>query len=191
MLWNIWVDKVEFINHDGFLIVVSNTNTLSCLTLFIGLATRGAYQASEQSNQEPNSNLWQLLLSYANRDARLQELLKKKILYTSPEVQNELLGLMSDMITRHILGIIKAADYYSLMIDETPDVSGSEQAVVCFRLVVVQNLILSLHLCKFDGHFVRCLLIQLCWQDCDLRAGSIWVPTWSIPCTRDFSHSVI
>lgn len=96
---------------------------------------RGAYHDDENCS-EPYSNLWQLLQSYADRDRQLCELLKKKTTYTSPEIQNELLTLMSNMVLRRVVGEINEAGWYSLMIDETPDISGAEQAVVCFRLVI-------------------------------------------------------
>lgn len=98
-----------------------------------GLATRGAYKESEEQTSEPNSNTWQVLQLIAKRDSHLEELLKKRTNYTSPDVQNELLSIMSTMVLHTLVKEIQNAGWYTIMIDETPDVSGAEQAVICFR----------------------------------------------------------
>ena len=55
--------------------------------------------------------------------------------FTSPEIQNEILKNMSLSILRDIVESIKKADFHSIMVDETSDVSNKELAVFCVRCV--------------------------------------------------------
>lgn len=95
-----------------------------------GLALRGA---SNDTEFEPNSNLMQLLYSYTKFSPGLDSLLKKSITFTSPTCVNDILSCMSKLVLRKVVSDIKKAKYYSLMLDETPDVGGKEQLVICFR----------------------------------------------------------
>ena len=51
---------------------------------------------------------------------------KQQLKYTSPEVQNEFLSIMSAQILR---ANIQRAVYYTVMVDETTDKSNKEQVV--------------------------------------------------------------
>ena len=53
--------------------------------------------------------------------------------YTCAEVQNEMLQIMALSILRDISQNIKNYVYYSIMADETTDVSNREQCVLVFR----------------------------------------------------------
>ena len=55
--------------------------------------------------------------------------------YTSPESQNEMIQVMSNRVMRNIFGRIRNDTFYSVMIDETTNISNAEQVVVCFRWV--------------------------------------------------------
>lgn len=65
----------------------------------------------------------------------LETLMKKSVNYTSSEVQNELLHIMSTSVLKSVINDVKhsAYNYFSIMIDETSDVSNKEQAVICLR----------------------------------------------------------
>lgn len=63
----------------------------------------------------------------------LTPLLMKKHNYTSPEVQNELLGLMGTLVTQQLVDHIQQNRFYCVMLDETPDIRNKEQVVVCLR----------------------------------------------------------
>ena len=60
---------------------------------------------------------------------------KQQLKYTSPEVQNEFLSIMSAQILRNIAANIQRAVYYTVMVDETTDKSNKEQVVVVLRWV--------------------------------------------------------
>ena len=60
---------------------------------------------------------------------------KKANKYTSSEVQNEILQVMSKNLMRKLLDSIRNTDFYTIMIDETTDISNKEQVVFCLRWV--------------------------------------------------------
>ncbi len=94
-----------------------------------GLALRG------HGNEEGNFHY--LLLLKAEDDPALGHWLKRNHSYTSPVVQNEMLSLMSNNIIRNIAEEILALPVvqYSVIIDGTQDVSGTEQESICLRYV--------------------------------------------------------
>lgn len=98
-----------------------------------GLAMRGRFYEQAEETGEACSNLWQILQTFSSIAPRCKELLSRTHTYTSPECQNELLTLMSLDIQNSIRNLIKKSRYYSIMIDETPDISNKEQVVICFR----------------------------------------------------------
>ena len=59
---------------------------------------------------------------------------KKTDKYVSADIQNELLKVMGLQVLRDI-GALYNAEFYSLMVDQTTDISNKEQAVLCFRWV--------------------------------------------------------
>ena len=60
---------------------------------------------------------------------------KKTNKYTSPQIQNELIQLMSIKVLLEIAASIHQARYFALVADEVTDSSNKEQLVVCFRWV--------------------------------------------------------
>ncbi len=94
-----------------------------------GLALRG------HGNEEGNFHY--LLLLKAEDDPSLGHWLKWNHSYTSPVVQNEMISLMSNTIIRNIAEEILALPVvqYSVIIDGTQDVSGTEQESICLRYI--------------------------------------------------------
>lgn len=54
-------------------------------------------------------------------------------------IQNEILDLMASTVLSEIMADIKEAEYFSILLDETSDISRTEQVSVCLR-VVSENL---------------------------------------------------
>ena len=94
-----------------------------------GIALRG--------HETQDSNLFQLLKFKAKDDARLRTWLTRCHDYTSPQVQNEILQMLGNCIVRSIAQSIQLLPVlqYSLIIDGTQDVSGTEQESICLRYV--------------------------------------------------------
>ena len=59
----------------------------------------------------------------------------KQHTYTSPEIQNEMIEVFALGILKNISTKIQQAEFYTLMADETADVSNKEQVVVCIHWV--------------------------------------------------------
>lgn len=55
--------------------------------------------------------------------------------WLSHDVQNEMLDMMGQDVLRHIVSKIKQATYFTVMIDESADISVTEQVSVCLRTV--------------------------------------------------------
>lgn len=57
----------------------------------------------------------------------------KNAMYTSPEIQNDVISCIGEQILDSVLERIKGARYYTILADETTDISTVEQMSLCFR----------------------------------------------------------
>ena len=135
------VTKEKETNGSMLMIIFQNLQFLSRQ----GLPLRG--------HDSEDSNFIQLLRLRGNDKPCVSEWLNKKAdKYTSPEIQNEILALMSHMILRKIAEQIHKAEYFTLMADECVDIANQEQLAVCFRYVddslVVHEEFMGLYLCS-------------------------------------------
>ena len=55
--------------------------------------------------------------------------------FVSPKIQGEILKMMSVRMQKQLYAEIAAAGVYSIMVDETADITGKEQVSLCFRFV--------------------------------------------------------
>jgi hypothetical protein len=93
-----------------------------------GLAVRG--------HGDINSNIQQLLILRSDDVPELKSwLLRTKYKWLSHDIQNEILSLLSDEVQLNIVSEIKNAFCYSIILDETRDISNIEQVSVCIRIV--------------------------------------------------------
>jgi len=53
--------------------------------------------------------------------------------YTSKDIQNEILSVMADMVREHVIDEVKQSVYFSVLVDETKDVSKKEQLSFVLR----------------------------------------------------------
>ena len=100
------------------------------------MALRGAHYDADMTSDsiggERESNFMQLLLLRKNEIPNLDAWLQKsRDRFTCPEIQNEFLQIMAHSVLRAQL----SGRYYSIMVDETTDVSNNEQLVFCVRYV--------------------------------------------------------
>ena len=104
---------------------------LSCLRFLCrqGLPIRG-------HGTEEDSNYIQLLQLCGEDDNRISKWLHKKTnKYTSGEAQNELLKIMAHQVLRKIANDLQTSEFFTVMADETTDISNREQVVICLRWV--------------------------------------------------------
>ncbi len=94
-----------------------------------GLALRG--------HDDSEGNLHQVLKYKAEEDLCLRKWLSGRKDYTSAQIQNELLSLLSSSIIRDIADITRSLPQlqFSVMMDGTQDVSGKKQEAICLRYV--------------------------------------------------------
>ena len=119
------LSNVQRQNRESLLKVISSVRYLARQ----GLPLRG-------KKDDKESNFQQLLKLRAENDTVFTEWLKRKNnKYTSPEIQNEILKELALTILRGVVESIKAVDFFSIMLDESGDVSNKEQAVFCVRWI--------------------------------------------------------
>ena len=100
-----------------------------------GLALRGD-QTVEENAAEFNSNFHQALLKEGRRNPMFAKWVEKKThKYTSPIVQNELIEMMALEVLRSVVKNIQFANFFSIMADESPDISNIEQMSFGVRYV--------------------------------------------------------
>jgi hypothetical protein len=94
-----------------------------------GLALRG--------HSKKDGNFQSYLRDKAEDDPNLASWLEREHSYTSPESQNEILSIMGNIIIGGIAAEISALPVlqYSLIMDGTQYVSGTEQISICLRYV--------------------------------------------------------
>ena len=92
-----------------------------------GLAFRG--------HDDAESNFMQLFKFRELDNPELSTWLKRADKYLSPEIQNEMLQLMSVSILRCIASNLPTSSMFTIMADECTDISNHEQLVICFRWV--------------------------------------------------------
>lgn len=81
-----------------------------------------------------NGNLMQLLLFQAKGNSALQNFISDKH-YLSNEIINEMIKLMSRTFLQQLLVDIRKDGWFSLIADETTDVSHKEQLCIAIRWV--------------------------------------------------------
>ena len=64
---------------------------------------------------------------------KLEQSLKKHTLCLSPDIQNEIIDIAAGLVRQTLCENITNAEIFSLIVDETTDVSNDEQLSICFR----------------------------------------------------------
>ena len=94
-----------------------------------GLALRG-------DGDEQDSNLMQLLQLRGEDYEPIRKFLgKQQLKYTSHQVHNELLSIMSLQLLRQVASHIQSAVFFTVMLDEATDSANHEQVVLVFRWI--------------------------------------------------------
>jgi len=92
-----------------------------------GLAVRG--------HEDKNGNFEQLLLLRQGDSEELVRWMKRSHTFTSPAIQNEILGLMAHSVIRQITSEIRNSGSFSAIVDGTQDCNHKEQESICIRYV--------------------------------------------------------
>ncbi|XP_045215568.2 zinc finger MYM-type protein 1-like [Mercenaria mercenaria] len=121
----------------------------------------GKQNIAIRGHTEENSNFMVILNSFAQTDPALAyhlEFANKNEKYTSPDIQNELLGLCADQVIKRIITRCRSSNYFAIMADEATDCSTKEQLSVCIRFIARNEGKHELHE-EFIG-FVTCPSIK-------------------------------
>ena len=107
---------------------------LSVVKCMAFLARQGiAFRGHEQGE----SNFDQLVAFSASTNADLKMWLERNQDYTSPTIQNEILGLMAKDVVRSVCRNVckQQPAIFSIVVDGTRDITGIEQESICVRYV--------------------------------------------------------
>ena len=91
-----------------------------------------------------------------------QKYAPKNAKFTSPRIQNEIISLCESIIREKVIATVQT--YWSVMADETTDVSATEQMSICIRFVnsnmeVCEEFLGFVKLTKMDAQSVFDVLI--------------------------------
>lgn len=106
------------------------------IILFTGqqaIALRGHRENDESRNRGNFFSLLQLIGNHDSIVAKKCAELPRNAKYTAPKIQNEVLNLLADMIRKQIIKEVKSSKYFALIVDESKDVSKSEQVSFVLR----------------------------------------------------------
>jgi len=92
-----------------------------------GLALRG--------HDSDDGNFQQLLLLRCSDNPSMRRWLERKVAFTSPQAQNEILQLFSHAIVREIAARTSRSRCFAIIVDGTQDISRKEQLSMCLRYV--------------------------------------------------------
>ena len=88
------------------------------------------------SGEESDSNFMRLINLRSEDNVKLVDWIKQKTdRYTSATIQNKMVKVMALRILRKIAESLQSTSFFTIMVDETTDVSNVEQVVICLRWV--------------------------------------------------------
>ena len=67
---------------------------------------------------------------------KMKTQLESHMQWTSPRIQNELFDIMGKLVIESIISDVRSSDCFSIIVDETSDISRHEQVSCCLRYVV-------------------------------------------------------
>ena len=125
-------------------------------------------------------NFMMMLKMISNHDVLVKKYLETapgNARYTSPAIQNELLGIMSDIVQKKISAEIQEAGYHTVMADESKDVSKKEQLSIVldtFSRVMYMNaswVLLPLRASMLHLFLIISIRLSL---NTDSHSNSVW-----------------
>ena len=99
----------------------------------------------ESSDSLNRGNFLEILMLVANHDDIVKRQLvdnPKNATYVSPSIQNALLNVMGCIIHKKVASAVQSATYFSILADETKDLSKQEQLNIVLRYVDVHSCII-------------------------------------------------
>lgn len=122
---------------------------------FLGTQNLALRGSSDSLYKEDNGNFLKLLEHISKFDLVLAEHLRRfqsnetQYSYLSKNIQNEIIGIISQTVKEKIINEVKASQYFSIIVDSTPDKSRTEQVSVIVRYVHIDS-----NVAKVKEHFL-------------------------------------
>ena len=111
-----------------------------------------------RGHTDESSNFRQIINLIAKHDGDMQAWLTRQNTYKwlSHDIMNEILEMTSHAVLRDLVKEVQVAKYFSIICDETTDVSTTEQLSICVRYVdsawAIKEVFLGLHAApKYDS----------------------------------------
>lgn len=105
------------------------------------MSFRGHDESSESLNK---GNFKEILTLVAKHDPVVAERLfhgPRNAVYTSPRIQNDIINIMASIVRQQICTSVQKAAYYSILADETKDMSKQEQLSIVIRYVECDRIV--------------------------------------------------
>ena len=99
------------------------------------IALRGHRESVESLNR---GNFFEFLSLLSRYDPIVSDRLNRgpgNALYTSHRIQNTIINIKGNIVRQVICSSVQKAEYYSLLVDESKDVSKNEQMSICLRYI--------------------------------------------------------
>ena len=93
-------------------------------------------------------------------------------MYTSKDVQNEVLQIMAWQVLQEIATRIKSAGWYTVMADKVTDCGNDEQFIVCVRYVDKDSLAVNEDFIGISGRQHSFQNLSCCSQRCPCTHGT-------------------
>ena len=133
--------------------------------IFETLKLCGRQQIAIRGHAELNSNFTQILKLISSTSMELKNWLNRdNNHYLSHDIQNEMIERLGSAIMDKLLHFIHRSGIYSVIVDETTDISSQEQVAICIRSVdpttlTVREDFIGFHVtAKADGEILFSLL---------------------------------
>ena len=99
------------------------------------LALRGHDESPTSSDPGNFLSILEVICAHDDIVKEHYEAGSRNMKYTSPDIQNDLITIMGEMVKRRISREVNEAEMYSIMVDETKDVGKVEQISISVRYV--------------------------------------------------------
>lgn len=115
-----------------------------CEVLLLCSRQEIALRGHRESNQSANrGNFLEILSLVSAHDSVVSERLScgpRNAMYTAPAIQNSILKIMADIVRNTVCNSVKKSGFYSILADETKDLSKKEQLSIVVRYVDVDSM---------------------------------------------------
>lgn len=140
-----------------------------CLTGRQKIALRGHDEGPESLNK---GNFLEILHLVGEEDEIVREYLsKKRGKYTSPGIQKEIIGIMEKIILNEISSEVAESQWFSIIADESKDMSGKEQLSVVVRYLyqntIYEEFLGFIHLLELDAQGLKKSIYEVL-QKCNI-----------------------